>query len=201
MVNKELKSVIDYMEHEKGLDRDVLIETIKSSLQSAARKSVSGINNPVIEINPDSFEVSVHEKQLVIEDEGIPKVNEIQISRALEIDPNAVIGNYVLVEVTPKDFGRIAAQTAKQVIIQKIRDAQADVIYNEYKNKIYQIVTGTVRQKENNNVIISLGRGEAILKSREQIRNEEYQIGDRLKILVLEVKKSTQNPGFCKKII
>ena len=92
------------------------------------------------------------------------------------------MGETVTLEVTPDNFGRIAAQTAKQVLIQKLRDAEADLVYNEYKDKVFQVVTGTVRQKEGSNIIIDLGRGEALLKQREQIENEDYNIGDRLKI-------------------
>jgi N utilization substance protein A len=98
------------------------------------------------------------------------------------------------VEVTPDNFGRIAAQTAKQVIIQKLRDAEANVVFNEYKDKVFQIITGIVRQQERKNVVIDLGRGEAILPPREQVENEEYRAGDRLKLLVIEVSKGGQNP-------
>ncbi|EKD28034.1 MAG: hypothetical protein ACD_79C00460G0002 [uncultured bacterium] len=194
MINKELKSVMDYMEREKGLDREVLIETIKSSLQSAARKSVTNVVDPIIDINPDTFEVSVHEKFLVISDSDIPKANEIILSKAKNTNPDAKVGEHVLLEVTPDDFGRIAAQTAKQVIIHKLRDAQADVIYNEYKDKVFTILSGTVRNNESKNIVIDLGRGEAILKPREQIENEEYRIGDRLRCLIIEVRKSSGNP-------
>lgn len=194
MINKELKTVIDYMEREKGIERNVLLETIKSSLQSAARKSVSGIANPIIEINPDSFEVEVHAKFTVIEDEKVAGTHEINISKAQETNPDVALGDTITLEVTPDNFGRIAAQTAKQVLIQKLRDAEADLVFNEYKDKVSQVITGTVRQKEGSNIIIDLGRGEALLKQREQIDNEDYNIGDRLKVYVLEVKKSSQTP-------
>ena len=194
MANKELQTVIDYMEREKGIDRNVLIETIKSSLQSAARKSVSGIANPIIEINPDTFEVKVNAKFTVVEDMNLPSSTEIQLSNARQTHPEANVGDSISVEVTPENFGRIAAQTAKQVLIQKLRDAESDRVFSEYKDKVYQVITGTVRQREGSNVIIDLGRGEAILKGREQIENEDYNPGDRLKVLVIEVKKSMQSP-------
>lgn len=194
MVNKELKSVIDYMEREKGIERNVLIETIKSSLQSAARKSVSEVLNPIIEIDDDTFDVKVHESLMVIEDGQIPEEGQVCYSKIYKKVPSAKIGSSVLLEVTPKNFGRIAAQTAKQVIIQKLRDAQADAVYNEYKDKVWTVIAGTVRHIENKHIVLDLGRGEAILKQKEQIENEDYHIGDRLKVLLIEVKKGTQSP-------
>lgn len=209
MANKELQTVIEYMEREKGLDRHVLIETIKSSLLSAARKSVTGIANPMIEIDNDTFEVRVKAELILIEDDKIPELNEINISKAHLTHPDAKIGDLISLEVTPDNFGRIAAQTAKQVLIQKLRDAESDLVYAEYKDKNFQIATGIVRQKEGKNVVLDLGRGEAILKAREQIENEEYNIGERIKVLIIEVKKlgsvpeivvSRTHPSFVRKL-
>ena len=196
MTNNELKSVIDYMEREKGLDKETLLSTVVSSLQSAARKSVdTDIIDPIIEIDPDSFDVSIHQNIMVIADDAkITSKYEINLSQAIEIFPSAKIGEYVQREITPKNFGRIAAQTAKQVIIQKLKEAQSAVVYNEYKDKIYQVVSGIVRHSEERHVVIDLGRGEAILKSREQIETEDYRVGDRLKVIVLEVKKKFASP-------
>ncbi|MBN2143587.1 MAG: transcription termination/antitermination protein NusA [Candidatus Aureabacteria bacterium] len=208
-INNELKSIVDYMEREKGLDRKILLETITSSLHLAARKSVSEISNPAIRIDPESFIVTVYGEFHVIEDSKNAKTNEINLKEALEIDPNAVVGGTILIEATPDNFGRIAAQTAKQVIIQKLRDAEANVLYNDYKDKVSQVISGIVRHYDKKNVILDVGRGEAVLPPREQVETEEYHVGDRLKIYVLEVNKSgthseivvsRSHPGFVKKL-
>ncbi len=193
-MQNELKTFIDYMEREKGVERAVLIDTIKSSLESAARKSVSEIANPIIQVNPENFQVTVFGEFLVIPDGKPTKISEIRLSEAQKSHPEAQLGQSVLVEVTPDNFGRIAAQTAKQVIVQKLRDAEANVVFNEYKDKVFQIITGIVRQHDRRNVVIDLGRGEAILPPREQVENEEYRVGDRLKLLVLDVSKNSQSP-------
>ncbi len=193
-MQNELKTFIDYMEREKGVERSVLVDTVKSSLESAVRKSVSEIANPIIQINSENFQVTVFGEFLVIPDNKLAKINEIRLSEVKKNHPEAQLGQSVLVEVTPNNLGRIAAQTAKQVIVQKLREAEANVVFNEYKDKVFQIITGTVRQHERRNVVIDLGRGEAILPPREQVENEEYRVGDRLKLLVIDVSKSSQNP-------
>ena len=189
-MNNDLKNVIDYMEREKGLDRNILLDTIKSSLESAARKSVTGINNPIIEIDPETFGVTVYGEFLILEDGKRPRSNEITLVEAKKLKADAELDKMIMVEVTPNDFGRIAAQTAKQVIIQKIREAEADVLFNEYKDKVDKVISGTVRQVDRKFIIIDLGRGEALLQHREKIDIEDYHIGDRLKLYVLDVRKN-----------
>lgn len=209
VMNTELKAFMDYMEREKGLDRDLLLETIKTSLQSAARKSVSNVNNPIIEVDAETLEVKVLSEMTIVDGPADIKAGEISLSIATDYNPDAKVGGKILIEVTPDNFGRIAAQTAKQVIVQRIRDAEGHVVFNEYKDKIHQVISGTVRHSEKKHVILDLGRGEAVLPPREQIEGEEYHVGDRLKVYVLEVKRSGGNPeilvsrshpGFVKKL-
>ena len=188
-MNSELIAIFDLMERERGLTRETIINAIESSLLSASRKSFGTYKNPQISIDSSSGDIRVLAEFVVIKDNEKPSQYEVKISVAKEQHPEekVKVGDVALIEVTPDNFGRIAAQTAKQVIIQKIREAEKDVIYNDYKDKVGQVVNGIVRRKERGNVIIELNKAEAILTRKEQTPNEKYHIGDRLRVLVLSV--------------
>jgi len=194
-MNINLAKVLDEIEKEKGISKDILIEAIESSIASAYRKNFSSnIDDIKIDISKDSGEVKVYTKKTIVQ-----KVSEPLKEVSIDDLPISNKGKYniedtIFIETTPKAFGRIAAQTAKQVIVQKIREAERKLIYETYIDKERDIVTGIVQRIENRNVIMDLGRAEALLLPNEQIRNEEYCKGKRMKVYILEVRKTSKGP-------
>lgn len=193
-MNKDLIAVFEYLEREKGVKRDIVIKAIEESLQAAARKSVKGASNVTVTINPKTGEIDVYsEKQIVDEVEN--PATEISIEEAIQLDPDCQIGQFIDVVVTPKDFGRIAAQKARQIITQKLRGAERDVIYEEYRHRANELVSGTVKRfVRGANLIVDLGKVEAILPARYYPKTEPYQVGDKVLALLLGVQ-DTENGG------
>ncbi|GAH29441.1 unnamed protein product, partial [marine sediment metagenome] len=191
----KLAKVLDEIEKEKGISKDILIEAIESAISSAYKKNyASNIEDVEINISKDSGEIKVFTRKTIVQKISKP-LKEISIDDLPISDTEKYnIEDTILVETTPKEFGRIAAQTAKQVIVQKIREAERNVIYEKYIDKERDIVTGVVQRIEHRNVIIDLGRTEALLLPNEQIRNEEYYKGERIKIYILEVRKTSKGP-------
>ena len=190
-MNNELMAVLSYMEKERGIDREVLILALEEALLAASRKSVGPARDLRIEIDRETCDikaittVEVVEKVQVVHD-------EITLAKAQKIQKSAKIGDMVSIEVTPKNFGRIAAQTAKQTIMQKIRQVEKDMVYDEYKDRPGDIVTGSVRRFNRSDIVVDLGRAEAVIPARERVPTEEYQIGDRIRAFVVSV---TNTPG------
>lgn len=193
-MNKDLIAIFEYLEREKGIKREVVIAAIEESLQAAARKSVQGAANVTVEINPKNGQIDVFsEKQIV--DEVESDSAEIGLEQARELDPDCELGQFIDILVTPKDFGRIAAQKARQIITQKLRGAERDVIYEEYRHRIYELVSGTVKRfVRGANLIVDLGKVEAILPARLYPKTEEYQVGEKVLALLLGVN-DTENGG------
>jgi len=191
----DLVKVLDELEKEKGISKDILIEAIESAIFSAYKKNyASNVENIKIDISKDSGVIKVFTDKTVV-DKVSNQLKEISIDELSIKDKEKYnIGDSILIETTPKEFGRIATQAAKQVIVQKIREAERNVIYEKYIDKERDIVTGVVLRIEHGNVIIDLGRTEAILLSNEQIRNEEYYKGKRIKIYILEVTRTSKGP-------
>lgn len=194
-MNINLIKVLDEIEKEKGVSKDILIEAIEAAIVSAYKKNYTGnIDNIEIDISKGSGKIKVFTKKTIVQEISEPfneiSIDDLPISDTEKYD----IGDTILIETTPKEFGRIAAQTAKQVIVQKIREAERNVIYEKYIDKERDIVTGIVLRIEHRNVIIDLGRTEALLLPNEQIRNEEYYKGKRIKIYILEVRKTSKGP-------
>jgi N utilization substance protein A len=194
-MNINLAKVIEEIEKEKGISKDILIEAIESAIVSAYKKNyTNNIDDIKIDISSDTGEIKVFTRKTIVQKASEP-LNEISEDDLPISDKEKYnIGDTILIETTPKEFGRIAAQTAKQVIVQKIREAERNVIYEKYIDKERDIVTGVVQRIEHGNVIIDLGRTEAILLPNEQIRNEEYYKGKRIKIYILEVRKTSKGP-------
>lgn len=191
-MNSELMLAIEQLEKEKGINKNLLIDAIRVALVSAYRKNFGTAQNVKIVINDDG-EIKVYAQKEVrekVENDFL----QISIEDAKKINENYEIGDIVDIEVTPKDFGRIAAQTAKQVVIQKIRETERGIIYEEFINKENDIITGIIQRIEKGNVIIDLGKTEAILPAAERVQNEKYEIHSRIKVYVLEVKKTTKGP-------
>jgi N utilization substance protein A len=184
---------LEAIEKEKGIKKDTLFEAIEAALISAYKRNFSSSHNVKVNIDRETGEMRVYSYLNVVDKVTNPH-HEIHIDEARKKDPLYKLGDVVELEVTPKNFGRIAAQTAKQVVIQRIREAERDLIYEEYIDREEDIVTGLIQRFEQKNVIINLGKTEAILAPSEQMPGETYKQGDRLKAYVLEVKKTTKGP-------
>jgi N utilization substance protein A len=190
-MNSELLAVLDYMERERGIDRETLITAVESALLSASKRSVIPAKDLRIEIDRKSCDIRALARVQVVE-HVVAAHDQIALPQARRLKADAQIGDFLEVEVTPKDFGRIAAQTAKQAILHKIRQAEKDMVFDEYKNRVGDIVSGTVRRFERSDVVIDLGRAEALLPSRERVPTEEYQVGDRIRALIVTVQNNPQ---------
>lgn len=193
-MNKDLIAIFEYLEREKGIKREVVINAIEESLQAAARKSVAGASNVTVTIHPKTGNIDVYCEKEIVDEVEVPS-QEISLAAAREIDPDAEVGQFIDVVVTPKDFGRIAAQKARQIITQKLRGAERDVIYEEYRHRINELISGTVKRfVRGANLIIDLGKVEAMMPAREYPKTEKYQIGEKVLALLAEVK-DTENGG------
>lgn len=186
-MNKDLVAIFEYLEKEKGIKRDIVIHAIEESLQAAARKSISGASNVTVQIDPKNGNINVFCEKEIVDEVEVP-AQEILLEEAREIDPECEIGQFIDVLATPKDFGRIAAQKARQIITQKLRSAERDVIYEEYRHRINEIVSGTVKRfVKGANLIVDLGKVEALMPMRQYPKTEKYKVGDRVMALLMEV--------------
>lgn len=192
-MNQNLRIILQQLEAEKSVDRETLIEAIRSAIESAARKSMNKAANVTVDVAPDTLEFKVFEIRTVTETIEDP-VSEILLEDALKLNPDVVVGNRLKVPSEPKDFGRIAAQSAKQVIIQKIKDAERDRVFDEFKQREGELVTGVVKRISHGNIIVTVGRAEAVVPYREQSPRENYRPNDRIRAYLLEVEKSSRGP-------
>ena len=192
-MNLDFLNALEDIESDKGISKDVLLEAIEVALLSAYKKDFGSKENVSVEIDDEAGAVKVFSRKKVVE-EVTNKHYEINPEKAKEINSSIEVGDYVDVEVTPENFGRIAAQTAKQVVMQRIREAERDVLYEEYKRKEGEIITGTIQRFHKDNVLIDMGKTEALLPVSEQMPNEDYRVGSRLKLYVVEVSSTTKGP-------
>ncbi len=193
-MNKDLIAVFEYLEREKGIKREVVVGAIEESLRAAARKSIEGASNVTVTIHPKTGNINVFCEKEIVDDVEVT-AQEISLEDARLIDPDCELGQFIDVLVTPKDFGRIAAQKARQIISQKLRSAERDVIYEEYRHRMGELVSGTVKRfVKGANLIIDLGKVEAMLPMRHYPKTEKYQLGDKVLALLLEVA-DTENGG------
>lgn len=210
-MNKDLVAVFEYLEREKGIKRELVIKAIEESLQAAARKSVSGASNVTVTIHPKTGNIDVFCEKEIVEEVEVPS-QEISLEAARVIDPDCELGQFIDVIVTPKDFGRIAAQKARQIITQKLRGAERDVIYEEYRHRANELISGTVKKFiRGSNLLIDLGKVEAVMPTKEYPKTERYQIGDKVLALLMEVKDtesggaevilSRSSPEFVKQLL
>ncbi len=192
-MNTEFINALGELEHEKGIKKDVLLEAIEMALISAYKRHFGNNENARVEIDPETGEIKVFAiKRVVdeIEEDGA----EILLPEAKEINPAFEVGDTLETEVTPKEFGRIAAQTAKQVVVQRIREAERGIIYDQFAEKENEVLTAIVHRIERGSVYVELGRAEGIIPVGETVYNERYNINERLKVYVLEVKKTNKGP-------
>lgn len=193
VMNAEFIAMLDYLERERGIKREVLIEAVSNALLSASKKSVGASRDLHIDIDPKTGEIRALANLLVVEKVTNPQ-DEISLDKARRIKPEAQIGEAVEVEVTPKNFGRIAAQTAKQAMMQRIRQVEKEMIYEEFKDRAGEIVSGTVRRFDRSDVILDLGKFEAVMPQRERVVVEDYNVGDRLRAYVVAVENGARGP-------
>ena len=193
-MNVELLRALEQLEEERGISKDVIIEAIEAALLSAYKKNFgSTAQNMRIEMDRATGEMRAYQVRTIVEEVDDP-TTQIALAQVREWDPTAQVGEMVEVEVTPKDFGRIAAQTAKQVIVQRVREAEREMVYKEFRDREGDIVTGIVQRIERKNVFLDLGRIEAVLPPPEQIPRESYRQGERVKAYVVEVRQGTRGP-------
>jgi len=192
-MNMEFIEALHELEKGRGISAEILFEAIEAALISAYKKNFGSLQNVRVLIDRSTGEFKVYARKTVVEIVEDART-QVGLEDARKIDPNYQLEDIVEYAVTPRDFGRIAAQTAKQVVVQRIREAERGMIYDEYVNREGDIVTGVVQRYEQKNVIIDLGKIEAVLPAQEQIPGEVYQSFERIKTYVLEVKKTTKGP-------
>ncbi|MBS0621304.1 MAG: transcription termination/antitermination protein NusA [Verrucomicrobia bacterium] len=187
-MNKDLVAIFEYLEREKGIKRDIIVTAIEESLRAAARKSIKGMINVSVSINSKTGTIDVTAQKEVVDKVTIPD-EEISLEDARVLVPDCELGQWIDISVMPEDFGRIAAQTARQVIAQKLRGAERDVIYEEYRHRANEIISGTVKRHiRGATLVVDLGKVEAIMPDRFYPKTEKYNVGDRVQALLLEVR-------------
>ena len=192
-MNNELRAVVEYMERERGLDRETIVRAIEEALLTAARKSIVHANDLRVEIDRKSYDIKAIARYRVVENVTDP-AEEMVVAAAKRHQFDAHAGDIISVEVTPKNFGRIAAQNARQGIMQRIRVAEREKILEEFKDRPGDIVSGSVRRFEGRDVIVEIGRAEAVMPASERLPTEEYNPGDRIRGLILKVQSETGGP-------
>jgi transcription termination/antitermination protein NusA len=197
-MTNDIVALIEYYEKEKGIDRDKVVAALEFAFISAYRKMVPGaeaIENLRADVDTKKGEIRIFASLTTVADgEHSDKFNEVPLSIALRKNPQAAPGDLQEFNVTPKDFGRIAVQTAKQTMMQRLRQAEKEMIYEEFKDRAGDIVSGTVRRFERNDVMIDLGKFEGIMPNRERVQGEDYNIGDRIRAYVLAVENEGRGP-------
>ena len=194
-MNREFIEAMEQLEKEKHISKDVLLETIESALVSAYKKNYGTAQNVRVVIDPDDGEIAVlMRKDIVAEEDIEDDMIQMSLEEAHEIDPRYEIGDAIEFAVTPRDFGRIAAQTAKQVVVQRIREAERGMVYDDFITRQGEIVTGTVQRKSGETMFINIGRAEGILSANEQVPGEHFKVHQRLKVYIMDVKKTTKGP-------
>ena len=192
-MTSEIQVLFEYYEKEKGIPRDTMVEALSTALLSAARKSVGPARELRVDVNPDKGDIVAVAKLIASENVKSP-YEEISMEIARKINPEAQLGDEIEVKVTPKDFGRIAAQTARQTMMQQLRIAEKAMIYDEFKDRAGDIVGGTVRRFDKSDVMVDLGKFEGTMPSRERVTTDQYSIGDRIRAYVVAVENGSRGP-------
>jgi N utilization substance protein A len=192
-MSSEILSVLEYMEKEKGIPRADMISTITNALKTAAQKGVNSGQELKIDINPKNGQLHAWAGVKVVDSVSNPKT-EVHVEKAQALKAGAVIGDLIEKEIDPSTLGRIAAQTARQAVMQRLRQFEKDRIYDDFKDQVGNIVTGTVRRRERNDLYVDLGKAEAIMPGKEQVPGEEYQPGERIRCLLVEIQSTPRGP-------
>jgi N utilization substance protein A len=190
----DLNRVIEQVSKEKGIDRQIIVKALEEAMLSAAKKTFGPEKNIEAQFNTELGEVELFEIKTVVEEVLDPENEVTRAEARAKLDPDAEIGDQLLAKLPAEKFGRIAAQAAKQNIIQRVRDAERDIIYNEFKGRKGELFSGIVQRFEKKNIIVNLGRTDAILPEKEQIPRERYRQGDRIRAFILDVELTSKGP-------
>ncbi|HOW16621.1 MAG TPA: NusA N-terminal domain-containing protein [bacterium] len=195
MMFEELERVIEQFGKDKGIDKKMIIEAIEAALVTAAKKKMGPHVEIEAQYNEETFEIELFQFKTVVEDGDVADEDiEIELSEAKKDDPEVELGDSIGVKLDSAMFGRIAAQTAKQVINQKVRDAEREIIYSEFLARKGEVISGIVRRFERGTVVIDLGKTEGYMPLKEQIPGEQYRIGDRVQAFLLDVQQTPKGP-------
>ncbi|WP_099158135.1 transcription termination factor NusA [Virgibacillus ndiopensis] len=192
-MSSQLFDAIDFLEKEKGIDKDILLEALEAALISAYKKNFKSAGNVRVDLDESEGAMRVFARKTIV-DEVEDSQQEISLEEAKKIDPNYDLEDVIEVEVTPKDFGRIAAQAAKQVVTQRIREAERGVIFSEYADRAEDVMTGIIQRMDPRFVYVNLGKIEAKLPEAEQMPTEDYYVHDRIKVFVTKVENTSKGP-------
>lgn len=192
-MSKELFDAIQYLGKEKGIDKNVLIEALEAALISAYKKNFKSATNVRVDLNEETGSMHVYSRKDIVE-EVEDTQQQVSLEEAKGMDPNYELGDVIEVEVTPRDFGRIAAQAAKQVVTQRVREAERGVIFNEYVDREEDIMNGIIQRVDSRFVYVNLGKVEAKLAEAEQMPTESYRVHDRIKVFVTKVENTNKGP-------
>ena len=192
-MSSEILSVLEYMEKEKGIGRNDMIAAIVNAIKAAAQKGVNSGQELKIEINPKNGQLHAWMLFKVVDSISNPKT-EIHVEKAQILKPGVQLGETIEKEIDPSYLGRIAAQTARQAIMQKLRQFEKERIYDDFKDRVGDIVTGIVRRRERSDLFIDLGKAEAMMPGKEQVPGEDYAPGERIRCLLLEIENSSRGP-------
>ena len=208
--NKELILALEELEKEKGMDKEYLLEAIETALVTAYKRNVDSLENVKVEMDRQTGATHLYAIKKVVEKVEDPET-EIEIKEAQKINPDYNLDDEINIEIVPRDFGRIAAQTAKQVIIQKLREAEREIVYNEFEERKGEIVSGLIQKADGNIVVMDLGKLEGVMPKKEQIPTETYRVNDKIKGYIVKVEKgqkgapqvivSRSHPDFVRKLL
>ena len=208
--NKELILALEDLEKEKGMNKDYILDSIETALVTAYKRNFDSLENVKVVMDRKTGATHVYSVKQIVEKVENPEV-EISLKDAQKINPDLGLEDTVDIEIVPRNFGRIAAQTAKQVIIQKLREAEREIVYNEFNDRKGEIVSGIIRKADKNIVVMDLGKLEGVMPAKEQIPTEHYRVNDKIKGYVLDVKKeqkgapqvivSRSHPDFVRKLL
>ena len=208
--NKELILALEDLEKEKGMNKDYILDSIETALVTAYKRNFDSLENVKVVMDRQTGATHVYSVKQIVEKVENPEV-EISLKDAQKINPDLGLEDTVDIEIVPRNFGRIAAQTAKQVIIQKLREAEREIVYNEFNDRKGEIVSGIIQKADKNIVVMDLGKLEGVMPAKEQIPTEHYRVNDKIKGYVLDVKKeqkgapqvivSRSHPDFVRKLL
>ncbi len=208
--NKELILALEELEKEKGIKKEYVLESIETALVTAYKRNFDALENVKVDIDHKTGATHIYSVKEIVENAN-DEVTEISLEDAHKINKNLQYGDTVDIEIVPKDFGRIAAQTAKQVIVQKLREVERDLIFDEYTQKKGEIVSGIIQKADRNIVVVDLGRIEGIMLAKEQVPTEKYRVNDKIKAYIVDVERglkgapqvmiSRSHPDFVRKLL
>ncbi|WP_276876213.1 transcription termination factor NusA [Anaerococcus hydrogenalis] len=192
-MNKEFIIALEELEKSKNVDKKIILEALEKALVKSYQKNYENNENVDVNIDEETGEIEVYSLKNVVDEVNDP-IAEISKTKAREIDSKLDLGDICRVKIAPKNFGRVAAQTARNIVLQKIRDAQRDSVYSEYLDRANEIITGVVQREDKYNVYINLDKIEGIIPLKEQVENEKYIANQRIKVLIKDVKNTTKEP-------